>query len=80
MHENNKLIEELYSCISDYIKVVVNKDAMLENKIRVIEILEEEVKGLKEVNELQRQSLKIANQMLIEAEFDDPYVVDIDDY
>jgi len=73
-YEYTKIIDELYSSNHNYIKTLLYKDSILDSKIRTIALLEQEINSLKEVNELQQQSLKIANQMLLEAEFEDPYV------
>ena len=73
-YEYTSVIEELYSSNHNYVKTLFYKDAIIDNKIRSIELLEQEIKFLKQVNEIQQQNLKIANQLLLEAVFQDTYV------
>lgn len=69
MYEYTKLIEELYSSNHNYIKTLTYKDAIIDNKIRSIELLEQEIKSLNEVVDLQKQNLDIANKMLLKEDF-----------
>jgi len=74
MYEYTKLIDELYSSNHNYVKTLMYKDAIIDSKIRTIEILEQEIKYLESVNNIQQQNLDIANQILLKEEVESPFI------
>jgi len=74
MHEYTKLIEELYSSNRNYVKTLSYKDAIINSKIKTIEILEQQVKELENVTDLQQQNLDIANQILLKEGVENPFI------
>jgi len=74
MYEYTKLIDELYSSNHNYVKTLMYKDAIIDSKIRTIEILEQQVKDLEKVNDLQQQNLDIATIILSKEGVDNPFV------
>jgi len=74
MYEYTKLIEELYSSNHNYVKTLLYKDNIIDSKIRTIVFLEQQVKDLESINDLQKQNLDIANLILLKEEVENPFV------